>query len=64
MEISDQMCSRLKVEDVVDAVPNRMAWYVGRFCEGYMLKFALLSAPFENGRLCADDCDIVVVVDC
>ena len=61
--VSDRMCSGWEVVDIVGAVPNRMAWYAGRFCEGYMPKSPLVSAPLENGRLCVGDCDVIVVVD-
>ena len=63
MEVSDQICSKWEVVDVVDAVPNWMEQCAGRFCEGYVPESVFVSPPLEDGRLCAGDCDVVVAVD-
>ena len=42
---------------------NSVVEDAGRFCEGYAPESVFISAPLENGRPFAGDCDVVVVVD-
>ena len=44
-------------------MPNSGAEDACRFCKGYTPDPVFVSAPLEDGRLFAGDCDVIAVVD-
>ena len=42
---------------------NGLVYIAGRFGKGYAPESIFVSAPLENGRSFAGDCDVIVVVN-
>ena len=63
MEVSNCMCGRREVVDVVDTMLRSVAEDAFWFCKGYASESGLVSTPLEDGRPFAGDSDVFVIVD-
>ena len=63
VEVSNCMCGRREVIDVVNTVLRRVAEDAFWFCKGYAPESVFVSAPLEDGRPFAGDSDVFVIVD-
>ena len=63
MEVSNRMCSRWEVVDVVNTVLHRVAEDAGWFHKGCAPESVFVSAPLEDGRPFAGDSDVFVIMD-
>ncbi len=64
VEVSNCMCGRWEVVDVVNTVLRRVAEDAFWFCKGYAPESVFISAPLEDGRPFVGDSDVFVTVDC